>query len=140
MHNRRIIAATCFGAVLWISLSACLGALAPKKSTRETSLQEVIVRADQLAETAEGKAYQKATAGYMSALIGVLMGCAPRERHIKVSSDFVLVISEGGWISRVVSQNATAAACVSRALSSVRLPRPPRRTWLLHMSIAVTTS
>jgi hypothetical protein len=107
---------------------------------RETSLQEVIDRAEQLAETVEGKAYQKATAGYRSALIEVLMGCAPQVRHLKVHSDFVFVIAEDGWISRVVSQNATAAACVSRALYNVRLPRPPRRIWLIYISIAVKTS
>src|SRR5437868_3240576 len=118
MQSRRIIVMTCFSVVLWISLSACLGAPASKKPTRETSLQEVIDRADQMAETPEGKAYQKAIAGYMSALTGVLIGCAPRERHTKIYSDFVFVISEGGWISRVISQNATADACVSRALSA----------------------
>jgi hypothetical protein len=140
MYRTRIIAIACFSAVLWIASSTCLSAAASDKPTRETSLQEVIVRADQLAETVEGKAYQKATAGYMPALTGALMECAPQVRHIRVSSDFVFVISENGWISRVLSQNATASACVSRALSSVRLPRPPRRIWLIHMSIAVKTS
>ena len=140
MHSRRIIATLCFSVVMWISLSACLGAPASKKPTRETTLQEVIVRANQMAATPEGNAYLKATAGYMPALTGVLMGCAPRERHTKVSSDFVFVISEGGWISRVLSQNVIAAACVSRALSSVRLPRPPRRVWLLHLFISVESS
>ena len=140
MHTSRIIATTCFSVVLRISLRACLATPASKRPTRETSLQDVIVRADQMAETAEGRAYEKATAGYMSALIGVLMRCAPQERHTKISSDFVFVISEGGWISRVVSQNATAAACVSKALSAVRLPRPPRRIWLLHLSISAESS
>jgi hypothetical protein len=140
MYKIPIIAITCFGTVLWISSSACLSAPAPKKPIRETSLQEVIVRADQLAETVEGKAYERATAGYRSALIQALMGCAPQVRHIKVSSDFVFVIAEDGWIRRVVSQNTTAAACVSRALYNVRLPRPPRRIWLIHIAIAVETS
>src|SRR6266478_4141284 len=106
MYRIPIIAITCFSAALWIYLTPCSTASASKIPTRETSLQEVIDRADQLAETAEGKAYQKAIAGYMSALTGVVIGCAPKERHTKIYSDFVFVISEGGWISRVVSQNA----------------------------------
>jgi hypothetical protein len=133
-------ATTCFSAVLWISLSACLSASEPKKPTGKSTFQEVIVRADQLAATPEGKAFEKATARYMSILTGALMECAPQQRHTKVSSDFVFVISEGGWISRVLSQNVIAAACASRALSSVRLPRPPQRTWLIHLSISVESS
>ena len=139
MLNRRIVVITRLTVALCFSLSVCFGAPA-SKSRRATTLQEVIDRADQMAQTREGMAYQKATAGFMSAVAGVLMGCAPRERHTTIRSDFVFVVSEGGWISRVVSQNATAVACVSRALSSVRLPRPPQRIWLLHLSISAESS
>jgi hypothetical protein len=94
MYRIRFIATTRFSAVLWISLSACLSAPEP---TRKSTFQEVIVRADQLAATPEGKAFEKAAARYMPILTGALMECAPRQPHTKVSSDFVFVISEGGW-------------------------------------------
>lgn len=125
---------------LFLSLTACLPASAADRPNRLSKLDEAILRAAQLDRTPEGKAYQRATDPYVSALTGVMMGCTQTERHTRVSLDIVLIISADGWIKNVLCQNATTAACFARATSAVRLPRPPKPDWPIHVGIAATSS
>jgi hypothetical protein len=135
-----VVARAWLTTTLLLALTACLPASAADRPKRLSKLDDAILRAAELDRTAEGKAYRRATDPYVSALTGVIMGCTQTERHTRVSLDIVLIISADGWIKNVLCQNATTAACFARATSAVRLPRPPKPDWPIHVGIAVESS
>jgi hypothetical protein len=125
---------------LFIGLTACSDVAVPNRPTALSSVDDPITRAAELERTTEGKAYRIATEGYLSPLAGVIIQCTSPEPHTRISSDVVFVISADGWIANVLSQSAVTAGCVARSTSSIRLPRPPKPNWLIHLTVTVQSS
>jgi hypothetical protein len=106
-------------------------------SGRSLSIQDAIHDADRLEKTPQGRAYLDDARQTLGPAIANAIGvCAPGPKS-NSSSELVFVIAADGRVQNVLFTRTTVAACLAKAITGLRLPRPPRDQWLIHLPIVV---
>lgn len=97
-------------------------------------------RANQLAESAEGKAYDgrfSDAPSFAKPLQAALKTCTEQAKP-PYAVNLVFVINADGSLQRIVpSPDQPVSACIAAKLEGVKLPEPPKNEWLVALNISI---
>ena len=125
----------------FVVCSLLLAISVPASPPAVLPLRTAIEQAERLAKSPKGQPYQYAAiAGLGQALANAMVAC-PATSKREPGFALVFVIASDGRVEEVLhTPKHTVAQCVASKLKGVKVPRPPRAGWLVHLDVGLAPS